>query len=395
MILDDFKKNINPLAMYYSDFKVEERILLTGHSHQAWPNQAREGVIQSYIDAAIEVDDKWNLAFEKADIVRSRYAKLLNDDKDNIALAPNTHDFLIRFLSSLDLKNRNKIITSDGEFHTVRRQMDALSNFINLVKVSREDISNLSERIAAEIDNNTAAVIISKVMFQDAAIVDNFSIIAEKCEQFGAFLYVDAYHALNAIDFDIQKEGLQNAFITGGGYKYMQFGEGNCFLRMPPNYPNKPIITGWFSEFTAISEKSYNSVMYGEKHWAFAGATFDPTSHYRAASVAEFFEQKNLNIALLREISQFQIKLINAKFIKKEFNTEIIKFNNRDISKFGGFTVFQSPYADKITAELRKVNVYVDFRGENVRFGPAPYLNYEQLIESIDKLDFVIRNLSL
>lgn len=162
MILDDFKKNINPLAKYYSDFKVEERILLTGHSHQAWPNQARDGVIQSYIDAAIEVDDKWNLAFEKADIVRTRFAKLIHDDIDNIALAPNTHDSLIRFLSSLDLKNRNKIITSDGEFHTVRRQMDALSNFINLVKVSRDDISTLSERIAAEIDNNTAAVIISK-----------------------------------------------------------------------------------------------------------------------------------------------------------------------------------------------------------------------------------------
>ena len=26
----------------------------------------------------------------------------------------------------------------------------------------------------------------------------------------------------------------RTAFITGGGYKYCQLGEGNCFLRVPP-----------------------------------------------------------------------------------------------------------------------------------------------------------------
>lgn len=396
MILEDFKLEINPLAKYYSDFKVEDRILLTGHSHQAWPNSAREGVIQSYIDAAIEVDDKWNLAFEKSDIVRARFAKLLNDDKDNITLAANTHDLLIRFLSSLDLKNRNKIITTDGEFHTVRRQLDALNgNYITLKKVSRDDISSLSERVAGEIDDKTSAVIISKVMFQDAAIVENLSIIAEKCEQFGAILYIDAYHALNSINFDLQKEKLNNAFITGGGYKYMQFGEGNCFLRIPPNYERMPLITGWFSEFTAIAEKNHNGVNYGEKHWAFAGATFDPVSNYRAASVVEFFEKQDLNIDLLRNIYLYQIETLNNAFITKHFDEKVIKFDGRDINNFGGFTVFKSKFAERITQELRKVNVFVDFRGENIRFGPAPYLNTEQLSESIDKLEFVIRNLEI
>ena len=47
------------LQPYYSDFKVNERILLSGHSHQAWPNVAKQGMIECYNDAAKHVDDKW------------------------------------------------------------------------------------------------------------------------------------------------------------------------------------------------------------------------------------------------------------------------------------------------------------------------------------------------
>ena len=42
-------------------------------------------------------------------------------------------------------------------------------------------------------------------------------------------LLVDAYHHLNVVPFDIDSSGLQEAFVTGGGYKYCQLGEGNCF----------------------------------------------------------------------------------------------------------------------------------------------------------------------
>ena len=40
------------LAEHYARFRVGERLLLTGHSHQAWPDVAREGVLEAYDDAA-------------------------------------------------------------------------------------------------------------------------------------------------------------------------------------------------------------------------------------------------------------------------------------------------------------------------------------------------------
>src|SRR5262245_52676775 len=53
----------NALAASYSRFKVDSRILLTGHSHQAWPDCGFEAQQQAWLDAAEFVDDKWERAF--------------------------------------------------------------------------------------------------------------------------------------------------------------------------------------------------------------------------------------------------------------------------------------------------------------------------------------------
>ena len=80
---------INPeeLAKHYTRFRVTERTLLTGHSHQAWPDVAFEAQAQAWLDTAEHVDDVWDLAFAKADEVRRGFARLLDDTPERIALA--------------------------------------------------------------------------------------------------------------------------------------------------------------------------------------------------------------------------------------------------------------------------------------------------------------------
>ena len=86
---DDLFRTPNPLARHYTAFRVSERLLLTGHSHQAWPDCARDGQLEAWDDAAALVDDKWERAFAKADQVRREFAELL-DDADGEALQPDT-----------------------------------------------------------------------------------------------------------------------------------------------------------------------------------------------------------------------------------------------------------------------------------------------------------------
>ena len=116
----------NKLAPLYSRFKVAERLLLTGHSHQAWPDCAFDGQVLAWEDAACYVDEKWERAFAQAQAVKAGFAGFIGDHARNITLASNTHELVTKFLSALPLGKRPKLITTDGEFHTIRRQLDRL-----------------------------------------------------------------------------------------------------------------------------------------------------------------------------------------------------------------------------------------------------------------------------
>ena len=75
------------------------RVLLTGHSHQAWPDVARAAQLEAYDDAAAHVDEKWGPAFAKADALRATIAARIGAEAPEIALAASTHELVARFLS--------------------------------------------------------------------------------------------------------------------------------------------------------------------------------------------------------------------------------------------------------------------------------------------------------
>ena len=78
----------NALVPFYRRFRVGERLLLTGHSHQAWPDCGFAGQQQAWLDSAEYLDRKWDLAFAKADLVRKGFARLIDDRDGEIAEGP-------------------------------------------------------------------------------------------------------------------------------------------------------------------------------------------------------------------------------------------------------------------------------------------------------------------
>src|SRR6267378_220939 len=156
--LPDLTHHPNPLAVHYSRFRVADRLLLTGHSHQAWPDVGFEGQVEAWNDAAELVDEKWARAEGKADRVRRGYAELLGDRTGSIALGHNTHELILRFLSALPLRKRPRLVTTDGEFHTIRRQLDRLAEDgqLEIVKVSATPADAIAERLIAVTNYRTA-----------------------------------------------------------------------------------------------------------------------------------------------------------------------------------------------------------------------------------------------
>jgi kynureninase len=376
---------LNPLAEHYSAFRVSERLFLTGHSHQAWPDVAREGQLEAWQDAAEHADLKWERAFAKAERLREGVRRLLDDPGVPVALGPNTHELVLRFLSALPLRERPKLISTDGEFHTLRRQLGRLGEeVLEVVRLPARPVETLVERLAAEAPG-ASAVLVSAVLFEDSRIVPELPALASACEDAGAELLVDAYHALGCLPLTIA--GLERAWVVGGGYKYLQLGEGNCFLRLPPQADElRPAITGWYAEFDELHEAYERGVTpYPRGSMRFAGSTYDPTSHYRAARVLDFFEEQDLTPERLRASYLHQTGLLAERFAELDL-PDATRDRDTPLSAFGGFLAVESERAEELSRRLLDVGVVTDSRGRYLRFGPAPYLSDEQLEAAIEHL---------
>ena len=377
---------------------MSERLLLTGHSHQAWPDVAFEAQQKAWLDAARHVDQKWDLAEIKAERYREAVATLLDDHAGFVALGQNTHELVTRMLSALPLAARPRLVTTNGEFHSIRRQLDRLSEEgVEVVKVGALPAVTLAERLISEVNDHTAAVLVSCVLFQNAHIVPGLSGVLEACERVGAELLVDAYHSTNVAPLSLPEEGLEGAFIVGGGYKYMQMGEGNCWLRFPRDCQLRPVLTGWFSEFATLANNKAASadgesrVPYNDGPTRFAGATYDPTSHYRAAAVLDFFAEQDLTQDRLRSCSQHQIGLLATEFDALDLDPAAVdRDRSVPLESLAGFLALSSPNASLITDVLAERGVHVDHRGTVLRLGPAPYLTDEQLREAMSILGDVV-----
>lgn len=370
---------IDPAALrqHYRRFVRDGRILLTGHSHQAWPDVAAEGVMRAFEDAAAHVDDKWSRAAAQADIVRGAVARSLGPraKADQIALGQNTHELVTRFLSALDWRRGRHLVSTAGEFHSMRRQLLRLAEAgVEIEWVPVEPLATLAGRMARAVRPDTVGLLASTVLFRTSAIVPGLAEAVAAAQRVGAAVLLDAYHAYNAVPQPLEALGPDPIFVCGGGYKYAQWGEGNCWLRVPPDSAHRPIYTGWFSDFAGLDGAQTGKIGYGATGAdRFAGSTYDPASHYRAAAVVEFFAAHDLTIERLRATSRRQTaRLVDAL-------ADLDLASPRDPDHRAGFVALRHPRARALAGALRDRGIYTDARDDLLRLGPAPYVTDAEL----------------
>lgn len=387
--MQDFDELALALQPHYSHFNVSNRLLFTGHSHQAWPDAAFAGIQEYMRVVADRVDTKWDIGFEKTEIMRNYLRDFYDDPDGYYCREQNTHVLLVSWLSSFDLKNKPKIITTTGEFHSMSRQLKRLDEeYLDIVEVPHGSDQQLLEKIKNELDDKTSAVMISRIYFETAEINTKISEIAKACRDAGVPLMIDDYHGTNVVPLSVKEEKLEDCYILIGGYKYLQWGEANCFLRFPKECDLRPVITGWFASFETLDQPQTNGpIQFDEGDQRFATATYDPISQFRAAEVVNFFRKQGLTPDVLHQQYQSQVKYLTEIFDdgnKKEYRIE--RSHNRPIEETGGFLSLRSLHARTLRANLLAKGIFTDARDQILRLGPAPYTTSKQCEDVINEL---------
>ena len=388
----DADRRARALHPHYSRFHVADRLLMTGHSHQAWPDVAREGLLEAFDVAADRVDAVWPEAFERIDRLRTFLRRWYADPSGDYTPAANTHDLLVKWLSALDLTARPRIVTTDGEFHSIARQLDRFEEEgIEIVRVPWRPVEGLAERVAAAIDGRTAAVMVSRVLYETALIVEDLGTIAAAARAHDVPLLVDDYHGTNVVPWAPLAEGLGDAYWLIGGYKYLQWGQGNCFLRAPSDCSLRPVMTGWFASFSTLSAPRTGEVGYDAGGGRFLGGTLEPASAFRAARVVGFFEEQGLDAATLRATSQLQLAELRRAFDALDLDPSRLRHKvEAPVERVGGFLSLEGPDAVALQRELAARGVLTDARGTTLRFGPAPYVTSVHVTDAMAVLAEVV-----
>jgi len=366
------------LTAHFARFRAAapERINLAAHSHHDWPDVTFAAQEQCWLDAARLAGDKWDLIFgELIPRVQAGIARQLRlPDPSTISVAPNTHEFLRRLLSCFPADRPVRILTSDAEFHTARRQLERLEEdrLVTVTRILAEPLETFAERFRAACESGGHdLVFVSQVFFTSSATSGDLKVLIEAVPSRDTFVAIDGYHGFMARPTDLS-DVADRVFYLAGGYKYAMAGEGCCFLHCPPGYGPRPRDTGWFADFGSLAAPSGKSVGYPEHGGRFLGATFDPSGLYRLAAVFDWLARERITA----EHVHLHAQALMARFLEGIEAVHIEGLRLADLitpfgsnAEHGNFLSFRTPRASEIAAKLAGVNVHCDHRGDRLRFG--------------------------
>lgn len=366
------------------------RLHMAAHSHHLWPDASFEGHMQCWLDAATLADRKWDKVMDEVwPEAQGHVAAELGVPADRIVFSSNTHDFLVRLFAAAPRRGGGplRILTSDGEFHSARRQFARWEEEGQavLTRVPAEPFDSFSGRfLDAARDGRHDLILVSHVLFGSGRIFQESEALAALAEPSGPWVVIDGYHAFMALETPLLETTAHSAFYLGGGYKYAMAGEGMAFLYCPPGFGPRPPITGWFAEFGELTAPPGSSVGYTRDAMRFMGATFDPSALYRFNAIQRMLAGAGLTTAAISaHAAALQARLASAIEGTALGAAELL--NPLDGRPHARFLAWRTPHAANWNAELAARDCIADVRGDVLRIGLALYHD-EDDIDAFAKL---------
>jgi kynureninase len=302
-------------------------------------------------------------------------APLLGAAPGTVAMAPTVTFAQAVVLSALSFGGgRDTIVMSALDFPSVRYLYDELAPKLGarvVVVPSDDGISIDEERLCAAIDERTALVAISHVLFKSAYVVD-VARVAAHAHRAGALVALDAYHSVGVVPVDVRAIGAD--FLTGGVLKWLCGGPGGCFLYVAPEVSARfvPALTGWQAH-------AHPFAFEGEMEYAGGAARWLGGTPVIPALFA--------NLEGPRIVRRAGIDAIRAKSMRQTARlVELAGAHGypvtapRNPERRGGTVAFDVPHGAEVAQALLARDVIIDYRpGAGIRVAPHFYTTDDEV----------------
>jgi selenocysteine lyase/cysteine desulfurase len=360
------------------------RLHFAAHSHHLWPDASFAGQVECWEDAARLADRKWDRVMGEVwpEAQAEVAAELGSGDSSAVVFAANTHDFLIRLAAACPRRGEGplRVLTSDGEFHSARRQLARWveSGEVALTSVAAEPFDTFSDRfLSAARAGPFDLILVSQALFGSGAVMHDTAALAALADPAGPWVVIDGYHAFMAVERPLPPEVAASAFYLAGGYKYAMSGEGMGLMHCPPGFGTRPPLTGWYAEFDDLTLPP-GMVGYAKDAMRFMGATFDPSALYRFLHVRRMLAENGLTTARISAMAGTrQQRMIEGLADTPLGEAELL--NPIGDGPHARFLALRHAQAQRWCAALLDKEVITDVRGDVLRIGFGLYHDEEDV----------------
>lgn len=378
----------DPLLALRHEFPILERTTyLVSNSLGAMPRAVPDRLAE-YVDTWAELGVKaWaNGWWQMPVTVGDEIAPLIGAGAGEVAMIPNVSLAQSTVFSAIEYKApRNKIVMTALDFPSVRYVYDSLATRLGaeIVVVPSDDGISIDEaRLMEAIDERTALVAVSHVLFRSAYIL-NADAICAHAHAMGALVSLDAFHSVGVVPVDVKRSGAD--FLTGGVLKWLCGGPGGCFLYVAPSVRDRlaPSLTGWQAHARPFGFEGEMEYAHGISRWL--GGTPVIPALYAAIEGPRLVRRAGMDAVREKSIRQTSrlIELADARGYAVRAP--------RDTARRGGTIAFDVPHAYEVAQYLLARDIIIDYRpGAGIRVAPHFYTRDDELERAVAVIDEAI-----
>ncbi len=316
-------------------------------------------------------DRWWEMPLE----VGNRIARIIGAPAGTVSMHENVTSAHMTALSCIrPAGDRTRIVCSAMDFPSMIYLYRAQQRYgfdVHVVPAS-DDLSVSTDRMLAAIDQRTAVVAVSHVLFRTSYIMD-VAAIAARARDVGAAVILDTYQSAGIIPLDVTALGVD--VVVGGCLKWLCGGPGNAFMYTRPDRlaDARPAFTGWLARrqpfaFDADDEARRDDAM------RMMGGTPSIPAYYAALAGLEIIDE--VGVERIRrhsvELTTHLLELVDRHGFKSAAS--------RDANRLAGTVAVDVPDAPLVARTLKAREFLVDYRPPvGIRISPHFYNTRDEI----------------